>query len=131
MLLPFWQAVKAVLYYDLCSRNEGLTFDLESVTLNPLNYLRRVILQTPESIEIDLALAGIGSRALAWVVDQILLAIALSFFWFFGAVLYLYVILPLATVAFNGLNIERLNQWTFCDLIPFAICALQRLLHCL
>ena len=28
LLIPFWQAIKAVIYYDLCSRKEGLDLEL-------------------------------------------------------------------------------------------------------
>lgn len=69
---PFWQGIKTVLYYDLRCRNEGLNFDLGATAPSPRQLLRRVTIQTPESIELDFALAGVGSRTLAWFVDQVI-----------------------------------------------------------
>ncbi|NJN39225.1 MAG: RDD family protein [Acaryochloridaceae cyanobacterium CSU_3_4] len=111
LAFPLYQSVKAVNYYDLRSRNEGLTFDLEIVTTNPQQYLQRVILQTPESIELDLALGGIGSRALAWVIDQILLWVGIFLFWYFGSVFYLTILLPILTNAFTTFSSGDLDQW--------------------
>lgn len=108
---PIYQAIKAVFYYDLCSRNEGLTFDLDITATNPQTHLRRVILQTPESIELDLALGGIGSRALAWVIDQLLLSIGIALLWYFGSVLYLTILLPILTNASTAFESGELNQW--------------------
>ncbi|WP_293043893.1 hypothetical protein [Moorena sp. SIO1F2] len=28
LLVPFWQAIKSVIYYDLCSRKEGIDLQL-------------------------------------------------------------------------------------------------------
>jgi uncharacterized RDD family membrane protein YckC len=123
LAFPLYQSVKAVNYYDLRSRNEGLTFDLEIVTTNPQQYLQRVILQTPESIELDLALGGIGSRALAWVIDQILLWVGIFLFWYFGSVFYLTILLPILTSAFTTFARENLDQWVeaIASLLTFAL----------
>ncbi|WP_297039912.1 RDD family protein, partial [Thermosynechococcus sp. OHK43] len=80
LLLPLWQGIKAVLYWDLRVRNEGAAFQVHSKAVNPLRWLRRVTLRTPESIELDFALGGIGSRVLAWVIDQVILYTALVLF---------------------------------------------------
>jgi len=111
MAFPLYQATKAVMYYDLRSRNEGLTFDLNIVAKNPQTQLQRVILQTPESIELDLSLGGIGSRALAWAIDQFLLWIGIFLFWYFGSVLYLTILLPILTHSFSAFKSGDLNQW--------------------
>ncbi len=108
---PIYQAIKAVIYYDLRSRNEGLTFDLDIAAINPQNHLRRVILQTPESIELDLALGGIGSRALAWAIDQLLLWVGIFLFWYFGSILYLTILLPTLNNASAAFNQGELDQW--------------------
>jgi uncharacterized RDD family membrane protein YckC len=107
---PFWQAVKAVMYYHLRSRNEGLDFDLEAPLALPKRFLRRVCLQTPESIELDLALAGIGSRALGWLVDQILVYVTLALLTLVGAYLYFFTLYPWMIENFPD-AIERLSQW--------------------
>lgn len=108
---PVYQAIKAVIYYDLRSRNEGLTFDLDITATNPQNHLRRVMLQTPESIELDLALGGIGSRTLAWAIDQLLLWVGICLFWYFGSILYLSILLPVLTNASAAFDQGELNQW--------------------
>ena len=120
---PLYQAVKAVIYYDLRSRNEGLTFDLEFVAINPTQHLRRVILQTPESIELDLALGGIGSRALAWAMDQLLIWAGIFLFWYFGAVFYLTILLPVLTNSFTTFDSGGLDQWVeaIASLLTFAL----------
>lgn len=120
---PIYQAAKAVIYYDLRSRNEGLTFDLDFAATNPQNHLRRVILQTPESIELDLALGGIGSRALAWSIDQLLLWLGIFLFWYFGSVLYLTILLPVLSNASSAVNQGELDQWieAIASFITFAL----------
>lgn len=42
---------------------------------------KQVKLLTPESIELDFTLAGIGSRALALLIDYLILALSLGIFW--------------------------------------------------
>ncbi|MBW4652043.1 MAG: RDD family protein [Kaiparowitsia implicata GSE-PSE-MK54-09C] len=46
-----------------------------------MHFFNRVTLPTPESTELEFALAGLGNRALAIVIDYVLLAIALTTFW--------------------------------------------------
>lgn len=111
LALPFWQAIKAVLYYDLRSRNEGMTFDLESASTLPARFLKRVCLQTPESIELDFALAGIGSRTLAWVIDQMLIYLSLALLTLGGAYIYIYAIYP-AVLENLPQTSDEINQWT-------------------
>ncbi len=111
VVFPFWQAVKAIHYYDLRRRNEGLSFDLEALPAHPRQYLRRVALQTPESIELDFALGGIGSRALAWIIDQTLLFAGLALFWLLGSALYAYVVLPAVVDGFISVAVDDLNLW--------------------
>ncbi|HLO88289.1 MAG TPA: RDD family protein [Nostocaceae cyanobacterium] len=53
-----------------------------------MRFFNRVVLQTPESVELELFLAGIGSRTLALIVDYILLLIILLlvlFVWAFAS----------------------------------------------
>jgi uncharacterized RDD family membrane protein YckC len=110
LIFPFWQAIKAVLYYDLRSRNEGMKFDLEASSTLPARFLKRVALQTPESIELDFALAGIGSRTLAWIIDQMILYLGLFLLTLGGAYIYLYAIYPWILQNL-GLTDEQINQW--------------------
>ncbi|HIK35283.1 MAG TPA: RDD family protein [Thermosynechococcus sp. M98_K2018_005] len=90
LLLPLWQGIKAVLYWDLRVRNEGAAFQVRPEAVNPLRWLRRVTLRTPESIELDFALAGIGSRVLAWLIDQVILYTALVLFSLAAGYIYFY-----------------------------------------
>ncbi|MGF1601387.1 MAG: RDD family protein [Thermosynechococcaceae cyanobacterium] len=119
VVFPFLQAIKAVQYYDLRHRNEGLTFNLNLPPAQPRRFLQRVMLQTPESIELDFALGGIGSRAFAWVIDQTLLFLSVSLLWLLGSAIYAYVVIPaLPTDA-----IEAWNLWTLsiASLLTFAL----------
>jgi uncharacterized RDD family membrane protein YckC len=43
-----------------------------------MKYFNRITLQTPESVELEFTLAGIGSRILALLIDYIILGLALS-----------------------------------------------------
>lgn len=47
-----------------------------------MQFFNRVKLQTPESVELEFTLAGIGSRALALLIDYIALYLGLALFWF-------------------------------------------------
>jgi uncharacterized RDD family membrane protein YckC len=53
-----------------------------------MRYLNRVILQTPESVELEFTLAGIGNRALALLLDYLLISLFLLLFlglWFLSS----------------------------------------------
>ncbi|EKQ68127.1 putative membrane protein [Leptolyngbyaceae cyanobacterium JSC-12] len=60
-----------------------------------MRFFNRISLSTPESVELEFTLAGIGNRALALVIDYNILAIVLLIFWiawllfFFGLMGYL------------------------------------------
>lgn len=110
-LFPFWQGIKAVMYYDLRRYNEGLTLDLETAERSPAHYLKRVILQTPESVELDFALGGIGSRAYAWMVDQICIYTGLFLLFLLGIYLYVYALYPALLNLFPN-QIGRIEQWS-------------------
>jgi uncharacterized RDD family membrane protein YckC len=84
VLLPVWQTVKAVLYYDLRSRREGMGLSLEprdSSIPTVMQLFKRVTLVTPESVELEFTLAGIGSRAHAVLMDYAILTIGSLLFW--------------------------------------------------
>lgn len=108
LLFPYWQGIKAILYYDLRCRNEGLNFDLASSIPSPRGYLQRVTVQTPESVELDFALAGIGSRSFAWLIDQILMWLGLALFTLLGGYLYAFAILPSLS---NVWDTDQINLW--------------------
>jgi len=60
-----------------------------------MRFFNRISLSTPESVELEFTLAGIGNRALALIIDYNILAIILLVFWgawllfFFGLMSYL------------------------------------------
>lgn len=123
VVFPFWQAAKAVHYYELRRRNEGLSFDFEAVPARPRQYLRRVALKTPESIELDFALGGIGSRSLAWIMDQTLLFVGLALLWLLGSAIYAYVVVPAVVDGTLPLALDDLNLWVFAiaSLLTYAL----------
>ncbi len=69
-------------------------------------------LQTPESVELEFVLAGIGNRALAYVIDYLIVTVSLIFLWSFYAMLLIYID-----------DNDRLVQWSFAIvlLLSFAI----------
>ncbi len=110
ILFPLWQGIKSVMYYDLRVRNEGLSFALAAVVASPMRLMKRVLVQTPESIELDFALAGIGSRALAWVIDQVILYVSLVLLAIGVAYLYFYGLYPVLIAQFPDSE-ESFNLW--------------------
>jgi uncharacterized RDD family membrane protein YckC len=123
VFFPLGQAVKAANYYDLAAVKTGLRFDLHTAPSDPRQYLRRVAIQTPEGVALDFALGGPGSRALAWVVDQLILYLSLSLLLMAGAFAYAYVIFPVLTDQFADLSSKDLNLWAaaIASIIGFAI----------
>jgi uncharacterized RDD family membrane protein YckC len=111
IMLPLWQAIKAVNFYELATTKTGLLFDLNLTSADPRRFLRRVAMQTPEGVELDFALGGVGSRTIAWTVDQMIVYLALSLFWLAGAWVYGYVVLPIVSVRFEALSVDDLNLW--------------------
>jgi uncharacterized RDD family membrane protein YckC len=93
LFLPFWQILKTVLYYDLRTKKEGFGLDIFSRNTlinnsnnfsNSSNYLRilnPISLQTPESVELEMNLAGIGNRAWGLLIDYSILGLSLFVFW--------------------------------------------------
>lgn len=51
-----------------------------------MHFFNRVTLQTPESVELEFTLAGIGNRAYALLIDYIVLGLTLLLFWVAWAV---------------------------------------------
>lgn len=73
-----------------------------------MRFFNRITLQTPESVELEFTLAGIGNRAYALLIDYIALGLLLLVFliiWTIGSIQFLDVIENI--VGSNG----RLEQW--------------------
>jgi uncharacterized RDD family membrane protein YckC len=91
-VLPITQAIKGVMYYDLRNRREGINLQLRDAEpvdapqtpVLPIELFKKIKLQTPESVELEFTLAGIGNRALARLIDDLLVFLGLVLFWFFG-----------------------------------------------
>jgi uncharacterized RDD family membrane protein YckC len=100
--LPLGQAIKGVMYFDLRNRREGLKLSLRNdepadrvfqdtapqdmlPAQPPVELFRKVKVLTPESVELEFTLAGIGSRGLALLIDTLLVMLGIAFFWFFGS----------------------------------------------
>jgi uncharacterized RDD family membrane protein YckC len=85
-----------------------------------MRFFNRITLQTPESVELEFTLAGIGNRALAFSIDYIFLLLVvtvfLSLWWLFTNQLFTY---------FDrlGINYSGLANWllAIAALITFAI----------
>jgi uncharacterized RDD family membrane protein YckC len=112
IMLPLWQAVKAVNFYDLATEKAGISFDLSVASADPRRFLRRVAMQTPEGVELDFALGGIGSRTIAWMVDQLIVYLGLLLLWLGGAWVYAYAVLPILSAQFATLSVDDINLWT-------------------
>jgi uncharacterized RDD family membrane protein YckC len=111
LFFPVWQAVKAVNYYELTAARSGLLFDLQTLSPDPRRHLRRVAMQTPEGVELDFALGGVGSRTFAWTVDQTILYGILALLALAGMSIYVYVLLPVLVDRFATVSDKDLNLW--------------------
>jgi uncharacterized RDD family membrane protein YckC len=111
IMMPLWQAIKAVNFYELAATKTGLLFDLNLTSADPRRFLRRVAMQTPEGVELDFALGGIGSRTIAWAIDQMIVYLALLLFWVAGAWVYAYGVLPMISARLESLSVDDLNLW--------------------
>jgi uncharacterized RDD family membrane protein YckC len=120
---PLWQAVKAVNFYDLATAKVGISFDLSVASMDPRRFLRRVAMQTPEGVDLDFALGGIGSRTIAWLIDQMIVYLGLTLLWLGGAWVYFYALLPVISAKFGRVSVDDLNLWTLAiaGILTFAL----------
>ncbi|MBE9045709.1 RDD family protein [Pleurocapsales cyanobacterium LEGE 10410] len=72
-----------------------------------MRFFNQINLQTPESVELEFTLAGIGNRALALIVDYIIIVLAAIFVWIIGAFLA-FQISPISSLGFPP---NKLAQW--------------------
>jgi uncharacterized RDD family membrane protein YckC len=123
IMFPLWQGVKAVNFYDLATEKAGISFDLSVASMDPRRFLRRVAIQTPEGVELDFALGGIGSRTIAWMVDQMIVYLGLTLFYLVGVWVYFYALLPVLSAQFATLSVDDLNLWAFAiaGILTFAL----------
>jgi uncharacterized RDD family membrane protein YckC len=126
--MVFWQTVKAVVYFDARNRSEGLGLVLsekreerrenqkktetEPVTQG-LRFFNEIRLRTPESVELEFPLSGIGSRAFALFVDYTVLSLAIA------VVLLIWGIISYQLTQYFP-DSEGLGSWLIA--IPFLLC---------
>ncbi len=84
-----------------------------------MDFFNRVKRQTPESVELEFLLAGVGSRAYALVVDYTLLTVALTLLLLVASLLAVYLVAALSAVVGAG----ALTQWlvAIAALLGFAL----------
>ena len=69
-----------------------------------MRFFNRITLQTPESVELDFTLAGIGNRALALLIDYTALSATLLVFWIVWIVVFVQLVNALG-------NINNIGVW--------------------
>lgn len=84
-----------------------------------MQFFNQFNLQTPESVELEFTLAGIGNRTLALLIDYVVLLVSLFLFWFF----YLIFTPQIESILENFVSINDLEMWLFAiaSLISFFI----------
>ena len=84
-----------------------------------MRFLNQINLQTPESVELEFTLAGIGNRSLALIIDYIILGLTILLVW----ILSVFLISQLPPDSFSNGFVDRLRQWIVAVqlLISFAI----------
>jgi uncharacterized RDD family membrane protein YckC len=73
-----------------------------------MRFFNRISFQTPESVELDFTLAGIGNRAYALVIDYIVLGLVLIIFLIFWGFLSFYTL-----ELFSGDTERNIGLWLF------------------
>jgi len=70
-----------------------------------MNFFNKVTVQTPESVELEFTLAGIGNRAYALLIDYIVLGLTIVLFWIAWAIFSFGLIDVLTTQFGNSRNV--------------------------
>lgn len=84
-----------------------------------MQFFNQFNLQTPESVELEFTLAGIGNRTLALLIDYVVLLVSLFLFWVF----YLIFTPQLESILENFVAVDDLGIWLFAiaSLISFFV----------
>ena len=85
---------------------------------------KQIKLLTPESVELELTLAGIGSRALALTLDYCLLLLAETLLW---TLLGLFSQQLLNYLEQLGINYSSLPLWVLSVALLASLCPLRRI----
>ncbi|MGL4883864.1 MAG: RDD family protein [Waterburya sp.] len=84
-----------------------------------MRFFNRIHLQTPESVELEFTLAGIGNRSFALIIDYIIIGLAILLVWIIG----LFLAWEITPGFLTGGSLNRVAQWIFAiqSLTTFAI----------
>ena len=84
-----------------------------------MRFFNQINLQTPESVELEFTLAGIGNRSLALIIDYIIFGLTILSVWIISA----FLTFQLVPNLFNNGVIDRLAQWIWAiqSITTFAI----------
>ncbi|MEM7592005.1 MAG: RDD family protein [Cyanobacteria bacterium P01_A01_bin.83] len=84
-----------------------------------MRFFNQINLQTPESVELEFTLAGIGNRSFALLIDYIILGLIILLVWMISA----FVAFGLVSDWFNNGTLNILAQWIWAiqSLTTFAI----------
>ncbi|MEB3294805.1 MAG: RDD family protein [Synechococcales bacterium] len=73
-----------------------------------MKYFNRITLRTPESVELEFLLPGIGSRVFAYVIDYTILMVSMALVFIFGSLFFAQLLEYLDRI---GMNTEPIVQW--------------------
>ena len=84
-----------------------------------MRFFNQINLQTPESVELEFTLAGIGNRALALIVDYIIVGLAMAIVLFISS----FLAFQTSQISISGWSSDKLTQWILAILflVIFAI----------
>lgn len=84
-----------------------------------MRFFNQINLQTPESVELEFTLAGIGNRSFALIVDYIILGLSILLVWTISA----FLTFQLVPELIDGTGLNRLAQWIWAiqSITTFAI----------
>ncbi len=84
-----------------------------------MRFFNQFQLQTPESVELEFTLAGIGNRTLSLLIDYLFLAFSIALFW----VCYVFLVVPIGEVIGNFIPNADVEMWLFAiaSLITFFV----------
>jgi len=74
-----------------------------------MRFFNRITLQTPESVELEFTLAGIGNRALALLIDYTILSISLFLF----IIIWIFVSVQVSEAVLRFVGRTSLGLWLF------------------
>ena len=86
-----------------------------------MRFFNQVNLQTPESVELEFTLAGIGNRSFALIIDYLILGLTVIMTWIIGY----YIAFQIDPASTFGLDNNKLAQWAIAiqSLVSFTIYA--------